>query len=94
MWVREGVDFKFVGDNVDKKRDVRDIRADCRGEMKHMFSILAVQSRVPSCLALSGPVLDLANLSPSMVLPTAQDVQDIQNNLVILVGEVTCGLLW
>ena len=90
MWVSEGVDFKFVGDNVDKKRGVRDIRADCHGEMKHMFSILAVRSRVPSCLALSGPVLDLANLSPSMVLPTAQDVQDIQNNLVILVSRILC----
>ena len=84
------MEFKFVGDNVDKKRGVRDIRTDCHGEMKHMFSILAVRSRVPSHLAHSGPELDLADLSPSMVLPTAQDIQEIQNSLVILVSRILC----
>ena len=84
------MEFKFVGDNVDKKRGVRDIRTDCHGEMKHMFSILAVRSRVPSHLAHSGPELDLADLSPSMVLPTARDIQEIQNSLVILVSCILC----
>lgn len=82
--------WKFVGDNVDKKRGIRDIRTDCHGEMKHKFSILAVRSRVPSHLAHSGPELDLADLSPSMVLPTAQDIQEIQNSLVILVNCILC----
>ena len=84
------MEFKFVGDNVDKKKGVRDIRADNHGEMKHMFSILAVRSRVPSHLAICGPGLDLAGLSSSMVLPTSQDVQKIKKNLVILVSRILC----
>ena len=84
------VDFKFVGDNVDKKKGIRDIRADCHGDMKHMFSMLVVRSRVPSQLAVSGSELDLASLPSSKVLPTAQDVKDIQKNLVILVSRILC----
>lgn len=63
LWVKEGHDFKFVGDNVDKKKGVRDIRVDYQGELKHMFSMLAVRSRVPSHLAPSGPCLGLG-ISP------------------------------
>jgi len=35
--------FKFVGDNVDKHKGVRDIRSDNRGSMLHMYSLLAVR---------------------------------------------------
>ena len=45
-----------------KKKGVRDIRVDYQEELKHMFSMLAVRSRVPSHLAPSGPSLDLASL--------------------------------
>ena len=38
--------MKFVGDNVDKKREVRNIRSDHHGELKHMYSLLAVKARV------------------------------------------------
>ena len=38
--------MKFVGDNVDKKRGVRDIRSDHHSELKHMYSLLAVKARV------------------------------------------------
>ena len=45
-WVEKGVTFKFVGDNVDKHRGVRDIRSDNHSKLIHMYSLLAVKSRV------------------------------------------------
>ncbi len=44
-WLEEGAVFKFWGDNVDKQRD---LRADNKGEMVHMFSILVGCSRTPA----------------------------------------------
>ena len=90
LWVKEGHDFKFVGDNIDKKKGVRDIRVDYQGELKHMFSMLAVRSRVPSHLAPSGPCLDLASLPFSVLLPTSHEIQEIQKNLVVLVSRILC----
>ena len=46
-WIDEGVVFKFWGDNVDKQLKVRDLRSDHKGEMVHMFSLLAGRSRTP-----------------------------------------------
>ena len=46
-WINEGALFKFWGDNVDKKRHVRDRRTDHQGEMLHMFSLLVGRSRTP-----------------------------------------------
>ena len=37
-WIKDGVVFKFWGDNVDKVKRVRDLRSDHQGEMLHMFS--------------------------------------------------------
>ena len=45
-WIREGASVKFIGDNVDKKRGVRDLRSDHHGEVKHMYSMLGVKPRV------------------------------------------------
>lgn len=70
--VKEGIPFKFLGDNVDKKKGVRDLRADCHGEMKHMFSLIAVRSRVTS--HSSNPAVNLESLTTGMVLPSAHDV--------------------
>ena len=89
-WIREGVQFKFVGDNVDKKKGVRDIRTDCHGEMKHMFSMIVVRSRVASSLVESGPRRNLESLLSSTVLPTADDVCKIKKNLVVLVSRILC----
>ena len=63
-WINEGAQFKFVGDNVDKKKGVRNLRADSHGEMKHMFSMIAVKSRVSS--NLTQPMLSTATLSLSL----------------------------
>ena len=51
QWIAEGSIFKFIGDNVDKKMGVRDVRIDNQGDMLHMYSLLAARSRLP-CLDL------------------------------------------
>ena len=38
--------MKFVGDNVDKKKGVRDVQSDHRSKMHNMYSLLAVKGRV------------------------------------------------
>ena len=63
----EGSSFKFVGDNVDKKRGVRDIRSDHQGEMKHMYSLLAVKSRMPSP-HFNPPDISRENSSPAHLM--------------------------
>ena len=87
-WITEGIQFKLVDDNVDKKKGVRDIRAECHGEMKHMYSMIAVRSRVTSSVAESH--CNLESLHSSMVLPTADDVCQIKKNLVVLVSRILC----
>ena len=37
-WIAEGAVFKFVGENVDKRKGVRDIRSDHRQELKHAIT--------------------------------------------------------
>ena len=45
-WIKQGISFKFVGDNMDKHKGVRDMRSDYHGKLIHMYSLLAVKSRV------------------------------------------------
>lgn len=73
-WIKKGIPFNFVGDNVDKKKGVRDIRADFQGEMRRMYSMIAVRSRVIPHLSKSVSHHNLESLSTSMVLTTANDV--------------------
>ena len=47
QWISDGTIFKFWGDNVDKKKQVRDVRSDNQGKMVHMYSLLVGCSRVP-----------------------------------------------
>ena len=89
-WIKAGVEFKFVGDNVDKKKGVRDLRTGHHGEMKHMYSMLVVRSRVTSSLAPHNAHCNLESLHPSILLPTADDVCPIQQNLVVLVSRILC----
>lgn len=89
-WINEGVVFKFWGDNVDKKKNVRDLRSDNKGEMVHMFSLLAGRSRTPApelihtCDDLS--VLD--TLSNETFLPSSSDVSCVKKNLVDLISRI------
>ena len=90
-WILEDTPFKFVGDNVDKKRGVRDLRSDHHGEMMHMFSVLAVRSRVSSSgLSKLSRIDDLNLLQPSFFMPSKVDIAHIQRNLVILVSRILC----
>ena len=90
QWIANGVQFKFVGDNLDKMKRVRDARADHRAEMQHMYSLLVVQSRTSSPEGTSTAVRDITSLTSSAFLPTQQDIDAIQNNLVVLVARVLC----
>lgn len=48
QWIEDGITFKFIGDNVDKEKLVRNVRFDHRSEMLHMYSVLVARSRLPS----------------------------------------------
>ena len=87
-WFTKGMDVKFVGDNVDKKVGVRDLRSDRRGDVVHMYSMLVVKCRVPSTgLAITSCMGDLTSCSSS---PKKDELQAIRGNLVILVSRVLC----
>lgn len=89
QWIADGDVFKFWGDNVDKKRKVRDVRSDHQGEMVHMFSLLVGKSRTPApWLTHSGQLSKIPRLSSSMFLPTCDDVDKVKSNLLILVSRV------
>ena len=90
QWIAQGVPFKFVGDNVDKKKGVRDIRVDHQAELQHMYSMLAVRSRVPSPLDGRSSIDSFATLQVSAFLPTIHDIRAIQDNLVVLVSRIIC----
>ena len=91
QWIAEGVTFKFVGDNVDKMKGVRDIRTDHKAELQHMYSMLVVRSRVlsppPDSRSSTG---SYSSLRPSAFLPTVHDIRAVQDNLVVLVSRILC----
>ena len=91
QWIKSGSPFKFVGDNVDKKKGVRDLRSDNRSELKHMFSLLAVKGRVtpPPRPSHFVPV-SLTSLPVSHFLPSESDVSAVRQNLIVLVSRVLC----
>lgn len=86
-WVANDVPFRFWGDNVDKKRSVRDVRSDHHGDLLHMYSILAGCSRTANpSLSHTGHIASLSSISSASLLPTKDDVRSIRDNLVVLVG--------
>ena len=88
-WIAEGITFKFIGDNVDKKMGVRDVRIDNQGDMLHMYSLLAARSRLPLLdLPRTGQVEDVASLPWESFLPTQEDIDGINSNLVVLVSRL------
>ena len=90
-WLRERVAVKFVGDNVEKKRGVRDIRSDHKGEVKHMYSLLAVKGCVnPPAPTAEFSLPDIGSHQVSHFLPTVSDLSAIKSNLVVLVSCVLC----
>ncbi len=88
-WITEGATFKFIGDNVDKKRGVRDVRSDHSGKMMHMYSVLVAKSRLPPTgLEQSGRVADVRAIPWKSFLPSQADVQQVKRNLVVLVSRL------
>lgn len=88
-WIREGIVFKFWGDNVDKQRRVRDYRSDNHGVMVHMYSILAGRSRTPAPELLhTGHMSYLTHTSVDSFLPQRSDILAVKSNLVVLVSRI------
>lgn len=86
-WLENMKPLKFVGDNVDTHRSVRDHRIDHHGKLVHMYSLLAVQGRVSSSDQSTTPT-DLSLIPTSAFLPTKDDVQAIKLNLTIQVARI------
>ena len=88
-WIKDGVVFKFWGDNIDKQQSVRDFRSDHKGGMVHMFSMLAGRSRTPAPeLPFTGELRQLKDTPVKFFLPSAADVAAVKENLVVLVGRI------
>lgn len=88
-WMRESRVFKFVSDNLDKQTKVRDLRSNHQGKMVHMYSVIAIATRVPRPdLSQVGHVKDLINLETSCFLPNSDDIKGITSNLLVLVQRV------
>ena len=88
-WIADGDVTKFITDNVNKKHKRRDERSNNKGEMLNMVSILASKSRTPApSLSHSGTMGRVSDLSPSVFLPTSDDVESVKSNLVIIVSRV------
>ena len=88
-WIAECITFKFIGDNVDKKMGVRDVQIDNQGDMLHMYSLLAARSRLPLLdLPRTGQVEDVASFPWESFLPTQEDIDGINSNLVVLVSRL------
>ena len=90
QWIQDDVIFKFRGNNVDKKRGVRDVCSDNQATMLHMYSLLVGCSRIPGIgLSHTGQVAMLSSLlSECFFLPTQSDVNAAKENLVILVSRI------
>ena len=83
--------FKMVGDNVDVHKGVQDIRSDHYGMLIHMYSILALHTRVlTSSLAMIGTTGDLKSTKANSFLPTKDDVHKVKLNLTVLVSDILC----
>ncbi len=92
-WLSEGAFVKFVGDNVDKQVNVRDLRSDHHETLMHMFSIFAVKARVspPAIADLSRPMLYTETVE--CFLPSKEDIVVIQGDLEVLVSRVLCDYI-
>ena len=88
-WITAKSVVKFLGDNVDLQRYVRDYRSDNQGQLLHMYSILAVCSRTPAPeLKHTGTVSKLEEIPTDSFLPQSIDIQAVKSNLVILVSRI------
>ena len=88
-WVKEGIEFQFVGDNVSKQVGARDIRTEHRSKLVHMYSLLAVRARVsPPAPIYDFTPPDLTKLKAAHFLPSRADVDALKSNLCVIVSRV------
>ena len=69
---------------------VHALRANWLDEMKHMFNLIVLRSRIPSQGIDVAIHCNLESLRISMVLLSADDVSQIRRNLVVLVSRILC----
>ena len=74
----------FIGDNVDKRKSVRDIRSDSQAPHVHGQS-----THTPPTVDRFTPI-DLEKISISTFLPSITDIQSLRRNLVILISRILC----
>ena len=93
-WLGEGAFVKFVGDNVDKQCDVRDIRSDHHRELRHMFSLLGIKARIspPAPLPQFYPPR-LVSLKVDCFLPSREDMKVVQSDTEVLVARILCDYI-
>jgi hypothetical protein len=94
-WLKEGAPVKYIGDNVNKQKKVRDIRSDHQSKMHNMYSILVAKGRVSlpesDVEATSSCQLDnFKSISPATFLPSKEDVLALRGSLKILVAHILC----
>lgn len=90
-WLQEGAYVKFIGDNVDERKTVRDIRSDHHDTLHHMYSMLAVKARAippPPSTPFVRP--NLTQLPARAFLPNRSHLLQLKCNLTILVSRVLC----
>ena len=95
-WLSEGAFVKFVGDNVDKQFNVRDIRSDHHAQLRHMFSLLVIKARIPPpppALLPELPTQSLTSVKVDSFLPSLADMKVIQRDMEVLVGRIICDYI-
>ena len=92
-WIASGDSepVKFISDNVNKKRGVRDIRSDHQGSMLNMYSMLVVKGRVKADADDASHHNSLSSLDAHTFLPTKEDIHILQLNLTVLVAHILCA---
>ena len=94
-WNASALPIKFIGDNVDKRKDVRDIRSNHHHSLVHMYSLLVVRPHAyDSSLSTAGSTENLLKLDVSSFLPTAEEVDAIKMNLTVLAGRILCACMY
>ena len=90
-WIARCSAIKFIGDNIDKRKDVRDIRSNHYHSLVHMYSLLVVRPRAtdPS-LSTTGSANNLLKLDVLAFLPTVEEINTIKMNLTVLAGRIIC----
>ena len=80
---------KFIGDNVDVLKGVRDIRSDHVKHLCHMYSMLVAKSRLSPVVATANP-RSFLSLNTTCFEPTSAHVASIKLNLSIMFCRILC----